>query len=211
MACELDGTLDAYPSYVNRVYGIRGEDGERFVVKFYRPGQWGREAVLDEHRFLLDCAEAEIPVVAPLRGRDGETLHAITATDDANAAEARGRDGPNAAEARGRDGPNAAEARGRDNTQTFLSRPVPAHARKLERPLAVIIQSASAAGKTTLMDAVLNFFPEEERVKYSAMTPAKPSTILARPACGTKFWRWSRKPGPRKPATRSSSCKAKAS
>ena len=42
--------------------------------------------------------------------------------------------------------------------------------RKLERPLAVIIQSASAAGKTTLMDAVLNFFPEEDRVKYSAMT-----------------------------------------
>jgi DNA primase catalytic core len=42
--------------------------------------------------------------------------------------------------------------------------------RKLERPLAIIIQSASAAGKTTLMDAVLAFFPEEERVKYSAMT-----------------------------------------
>jgi DNA primase catalytic core len=42
--------------------------------------------------------------------------------------------------------------------------------RKLERPLAVIIQSASAAGKTTLMDAVLSFFPEEERIKYSAMT-----------------------------------------
>jgi DNA primase len=41
---------------------------------------------------------------------------------------------------------------------------------KLARPLAVIIQSASAAGKTTLMDAVLSFFPEEERVKYSAMT-----------------------------------------
>jgi DNA primase catalytic core len=42
--------------------------------------------------------------------------------------------------------------------------------RKLEQPLAIIIQSASAAGKTTLMDAVLSFFPEEERVKYSAMT-----------------------------------------
>ena len=42
--------------------------------------------------------------------------------------------------------------------------------RKLERPLAIIIQSASAAGKTTLMDAVLSFFPAEERVKYSAMT-----------------------------------------
>jgi DNA primase catalytic core len=42
--------------------------------------------------------------------------------------------------------------------------------RLLERPLAVIIQSTSAAGKSTLMDAVLSFFPEEERVKYSAMT-----------------------------------------
>jgi DNA primase len=42
--------------------------------------------------------------------------------------------------------------------------------RLLERPLAIIVQSASAAGKTTLMDAVLAFFPEEERVKYSAMT-----------------------------------------
>ena len=42
--------------------------------------------------------------------------------------------------------------------------------RKLERPLAVIIQSTSAAGKTSLMEAVLSFFPEEERVKYSAMT-----------------------------------------
>ncbi len=45
-----------------------------------------------------------------------------------------------------------------------------ATSRQLERPLAVILQSASAAGKTTLMDAVLAFFPEESRVKYSAMT-----------------------------------------
>ena len=43
-------------------------------------------------------------------------------------------------------------------------------AKLLERPLAVIIQSTGAAGKSTLMDAVLAFFPEEERVKYSAMT-----------------------------------------
>lgn len=42
--------------------------------------------------------------------------------------------------------------------------------RKLDRPLAVIIQSTSAAGKSTLMEAVLSMFPEEERVKYSAMT-----------------------------------------
>jgi DNA primase catalytic core len=42
--------------------------------------------------------------------------------------------------------------------------------RKLEEPLAVLIQSSSAAGKTSLMEAVLAFVPEEERVKYSAMT-----------------------------------------
>jgi len=42
--------------------------------------------------------------------------------------------------------------------------------RKLARPLAVIIQSTSAAGKSTLMEAVLAMFPNEEQVKYSAMT-----------------------------------------
>ena len=42
--------------------------------------------------------------------------------------------------------------------------------RKLDKPLAVIIQSTSAAGKSTLMDSVLSMFPDEERVKYSAMT-----------------------------------------
>lgn len=42
--------------------------------------------------------------------------------------------------------------------------------RKLERPLAVVIQSSSAAGKSSLMDAVLAFMPEDERVQYSAMT-----------------------------------------
>jgi len=42
--------------------------------------------------------------------------------------------------------------------------------RKLEQPLAVIVQSSSAAGKSALMEAVLAFIPEEERVQYSAMT-----------------------------------------
>ncbi len=42
--------------------------------------------------------------------------------------------------------------------------------RKFMKPLGVIIQSTSAAGKTTLMEAVLAFIPEEDRVKYSAMT-----------------------------------------
>lgn len=42
--------------------------------------------------------------------------------------------------------------------------------RKLDAPLAVVVQSSSAAGKSSLMDAVLAFMPEEERLKYSAIT-----------------------------------------
>jgi DNA primase catalytic core len=42
--------------------------------------------------------------------------------------------------------------------------------RKLEKPLAVIIQSSSAAGKSSLMESILALMPEEERVHYSAMT-----------------------------------------
>lgn len=42
--------------------------------------------------------------------------------------------------------------------------------RKLDKPLAVLIQSTSAAGKSTLMDALLALMPESERVHYSAMT-----------------------------------------
>jgi len=45
-----------------------------------------------------------------------------------------------------------------------------ATSRKLDEPLAVVIQSSSAAGKSSLMDAVLALMPEEERVQYSAMT-----------------------------------------
>jgi len=45
-----------------------------------------------------------------------------------------------------------------------------ASSRKLDRPLGVVVQSSSAAGKSSLMDAVLAFVPDEEKVKYSAMT-----------------------------------------
>jgi hypothetical protein len=42
--------------------------------------------------------------------------------------------------------------------------------RKLGSPLAVLIQSTSAAGKSLLMDTVLALTPPEDRVHYSAMT-----------------------------------------
>jgi len=45
-----------------------------------------------------------------------------------------------------------------------------ATSRKLESPLAVLVQSSSAAGKSSLMDAILALMPEEDRIKYSAVT-----------------------------------------
>ncbi len=45
-----------------------------------------------------------------------------------------------------------------------------ATSRKLERPLAIMVQSSSAAGKSSLMEAILRFMPMEEQVNYSAMT-----------------------------------------
>lgn len=42
--------------------------------------------------------------------------------------------------------------------------------RLLEAPLAVLVQSSSAAGKSAIMEAVLAMLPEEHRVQYSAMT-----------------------------------------
>ena len=45
-----------------------------------------------------------------------------------------------------------------------------ATSRKLAEPLAVLVQSNSAAGKSTLMDAVLELMPPEEVERYTAMT-----------------------------------------
>jgi len=64
-------------AFENRVYEIELEDERRLVVKFYRPGRWSRETILDEHAFLLDLAAAELPVVAPLDLGTGLTLNEI--------------------------------------------------------------------------------------------------------------------------------------
>jgi Ser/Thr protein kinase RdoA (MazF antagonist) len=61
----------------NRVYDLRLRDESHVVVKFYRPGRWSREAILDEHRFLRELGDAEIPVCAPLAFPGGESLRQV--------------------------------------------------------------------------------------------------------------------------------------
>jgi Ser/Thr protein kinase RdoA (MazF antagonist) len=71
---ECDGRFQALNSYENRVYQIGIEDGEPVVTKFYRPGRWSDAAILEEHAFSAELADADIPVVAPLTLR-GKSLH----------------------------------------------------------------------------------------------------------------------------------------
>ena len=71
------GHCSALTCLENRVYDVRLEDGSHVVVKFYRPNRWTREAILEEHQFLLDLGEAEIPVCSPVAFPDGETLHEV--------------------------------------------------------------------------------------------------------------------------------------
>jgi Ser/Thr protein kinase RdoA (MazF antagonist) len=78
-----DGTLSAYPSYVNRVYGLRLDDDREIVVKFYRPGRWSRACILEEHRFIADAAGAELPVATPLALEGGDTLGELILEDEA--------------------------------------------------------------------------------------------------------------------------------
>lgn len=68
-----------YPlnSFENRVYLIELEDGTGIVSKFYRPGRWTKEQILDEHRFLADLEGAEVPVCPTLPFPNGETLNLI--------------------------------------------------------------------------------------------------------------------------------------
>ncbi len=69
-----DGRLLSLNSFENRVYQIGLEESAPVVAKFYRPGRWSDEAILEEHDFAIRLQKAEIPMVAPLRFAK-KTLH----------------------------------------------------------------------------------------------------------------------------------------
>ncbi|MGK5090124.1 serine/threonine protein kinase [Bdellovibrionota bacterium FG-2] len=83
------GRCLALNSFENRVYDVELENQDdaldagvpqnsvqnRRVIKFYRPARWSKEQILEEHQFLLDLAQEEIPVIAPLPFPDGSTLY----------------------------------------------------------------------------------------------------------------------------------------
>ncbi len=64
-------------SFENRVYLMELEDDRRVVSKFYRPMRWTEAQVLEEHQFLTDLHDAEVPVCPTLPFPDGATLKEI--------------------------------------------------------------------------------------------------------------------------------------
>ena len=73
LAGPATGAVFPLNSYENRVYDVALEEGTPVIAKFYRPGRWPEETILEEHSFSLELEEDEVPVVAPL-AFDGKTL-----------------------------------------------------------------------------------------------------------------------------------------
>ena len=69
-----DGRLLALNSYENRVYQIGLEEGAPLIAKFYRPKRWTDAAILEDHSFVQELVDHEIPVV-PAMLLNGKTLH----------------------------------------------------------------------------------------------------------------------------------------
>ena len=61
-----DHRILALNSYENRVYQIGIEEQEPIIAKFYRPGRWSDEMIMEEHQFTQELANNEIPVLAPI-------------------------------------------------------------------------------------------------------------------------------------------------
>ncbi len=78
-----DGRLLSLNSYENRVYQVWVDgsvptlEATTIVAKFYRPQRWTDAQILEEHAFVAELVEHEIPVVAPLALGPGKTINAF--------------------------------------------------------------------------------------------------------------------------------------
>ncbi len=61
-------------SYINRVFELEALDGRGLIIKFYRSDRWSLTALQDEHDFLNELHEQEIPVIPPMLLASGKTI-----------------------------------------------------------------------------------------------------------------------------------------
>src|SRR5438046_9781712 len=61
-----DGRLLALNSYENRVYQVWLDGAPPVIAKFYRPARWTDAQIREEHAFVAELVEREIPAVPAL-------------------------------------------------------------------------------------------------------------------------------------------------
>ena len=69
-----DARILTLNSYENRVYQVGIEDETPVIAKFYRPERWSDEQILEEHSFIHELQQLEIPCVPPLTLNNQQTL-----------------------------------------------------------------------------------------------------------------------------------------
>lgn len=74
MGWYCDARLLALNSYENRVYQVGIEDQLPLIAKFYRPDRWTKAQILEDHDFSYELAEHELPVVTPIKNKQGNSL-----------------------------------------------------------------------------------------------------------------------------------------
>jgi Ser/Thr protein kinase RdoA (MazF antagonist) len=68
------GHLLQLNSLENRVFSLMLDDDSHIVMKFYRPGRWSREQILEEHSFVAGLEVDDVPVCSPLSLSGGSTV-----------------------------------------------------------------------------------------------------------------------------------------
>ena len=63
---EPDARIFGLNSYENRVYQVGISNESFLIVKFYRPGRWTTDQILEEHQFSQELSDLEIPVISPV-------------------------------------------------------------------------------------------------------------------------------------------------
>jgi len=64
----------ALNSYENRVYQVGLEDQPNLIAKFYRPQRWSVVQIQEEHDFAQALKAVDVPVIAPLRNEQGQSV-----------------------------------------------------------------------------------------------------------------------------------------
>ncbi len=71
---QCSGYIYPLNSYENRVYQVGIEDSKPIIAKFYRPGRWSDETIIEEHDFTLALKAEDLPVISPLVFDDNTSL-----------------------------------------------------------------------------------------------------------------------------------------